>query len=444
MREINRQAQAIGLNTGGTFAKTLSVYLGGGSGPTAASTLANGVVSVNLGQSTVDAQSLGLNGVQATNGAAYDLGSASTTSVAAILADTTDNTTTVAGQTQFSFAGPGFGGGVSISVNLNGVADAADLAANVNAAIQTAAQGTSGAAAAFKNANITASIVTNASGQQQLGFTSSTAAFQVSSGDKMASALMGSFDTTVGAAAFAGSAAGFSEIAGGSQELGTVTAGVNTEHDLTWGTAMAVTDSQVISISANDASGTAHPLSVTLADATNGVTEAQAITAINNKLQQSNDSTLQQITAVQGSSGGINFISTLPGFTVSVGSNTTSGDGITSSVGDSLQAMQVGTGSTADISTVARRHQRRVRGRGGRELLGSAQAAIGKGENQLNYAINLAELADHQLLRRRIADPRRRRGASRRPTSPRPRYCSKPPSLPWPRPIPLLRQSCRS
>ena len=108
--EINRQAQAIGLNTGGTFAKTLSVYLGGGSGPTAASTLANGVVSVNLGQSTVDAQSLGLNGVQATNGAAYDLGSASTTSVAAILADTTDNTTTVAGQTQFSFAGPGFGG----------------------------------------------------------------------------------------------------------------------------------------------------------------------------------------------------------------------------------------------------------------------------------------------------------------------------------------------
>jgi flagellin len=386
--EINRQAQAIGLNTGGTFAKTLSVYLGGGSGPTAASTLANGVVSVNLGQSTVDAQSLGLNGVQATNGAAYDLGSASTTSVAAILADTTDNTTTVAGQTQFSFAGPGFGGGVSISVNLNGVADAADLAANVNAAIQTAAQGTSGAAAAFKNANITASIVTNASGQQQLGFTSSTAAFQVSSGDKMASALMGSFDTTVGAAA--GSAAGFSEIAGGSQELGTVTAGVNTEHDLTWGTAMAVTDSQVISISANDASGTAHPLSVTLADATNGVTEAQAITAINNKLQQSNDSTLQQITAVQGSSGGINFISTLPGFTVSVGSNTTSGDGITSSVGDSLQAMQVGTGSTADISTVQGATSAVSAVAAAVQLLGSAQAAIGKGENQLNYALNLA------------------------------------------------------
>src|SRR5271165_4987900 len=39
--EINRQAQAIGLNTNGTFAKSLSVYLGGGSGSTATSALSN-------------------------------------------------------------------------------------------------------------------------------------------------------------------------------------------------------------------------------------------------------------------------------------------------------------------------------------------------------------------------------------------------------------------
>ena len=32
MAEINRQAQAIGLNTGGTFAKNIAVYLGGGQG----------------------------------------------------------------------------------------------------------------------------------------------------------------------------------------------------------------------------------------------------------------------------------------------------------------------------------------------------------------------------------------------------------------------------
>src|ERR1017187_5698965 len=36
--EINRQAQAIGLNTGGTFAQNMAVYLGGGQGSTSAAT----------------------------------------------------------------------------------------------------------------------------------------------------------------------------------------------------------------------------------------------------------------------------------------------------------------------------------------------------------------------------------------------------------------------
>src|SRR5581483_4975895 len=56
--EINRQAQVIGLNTGGTFAKSLAVYLGGGKGSSASATLANGTVAVDLSKSTVDAQSL--------------------------------------------------------------------------------------------------------------------------------------------------------------------------------------------------------------------------------------------------------------------------------------------------------------------------------------------------------------------------------------------------
>lgn len=82
--EINRQAQAIGLNTGGTFATNLAVYLGGGQGTSSSSTLSNGTVNVDLSHSTVDAQSLGLNGVQATNAGAspstsYDLSSSSTT-----------------------------------------------------------------------------------------------------------------------------------------------------------------------------------------------------------------------------------------------------------------------------------------------------------------------------------------------------------------------------
>ena len=71
--EINRQAQAIGLNQGGTFAKSLSVFMGGGQGTTSAAVIKNGSVSVDLSQSTVDTQSLGLQGVQALGNSAVDL-----------------------------------------------------------------------------------------------------------------------------------------------------------------------------------------------------------------------------------------------------------------------------------------------------------------------------------------------------------------------------------
>jgi flagellin len=55
-----------------------------------------------------------------------------------------------------------------------------------------------------------------------------------------------------------------------------------------------------------------------------------------------------------------------------------------------MQAVQVGTGSTADISTLAGATTAVSAVSAAVAALGSAQAAIGKGENQLNYAINLA------------------------------------------------------
>ena len=63
--EIDRQAQAIGLNTGGTFAKNLSVFIGGGQGSTSAATVTNGSVGLDLSTATVDTQSLGLKGFTA-------------------------------------------------------------------------------------------------------------------------------------------------------------------------------------------------------------------------------------------------------------------------------------------------------------------------------------------------------------------------------------------
>jgi flagellin len=51
LQEINRQAQAIGLNSGGTFAKNLSVLIGGGQASNGVSATLNGTVNINLSQS---------------------------------------------------------------------------------------------------------------------------------------------------------------------------------------------------------------------------------------------------------------------------------------------------------------------------------------------------------------------------------------------------------
>ena len=392
LTEINRQAQAIGLNTGGSFATNLSVYLGGGAGASAGATLTNGTVSVDLSHSTVDAQSLGLNGVQATHAGNYDLGSSSATSVQTILGAANGNPTT----TSFSLSGPGFGdtSAISINVNLNGVANTTDLVNNINAAIQTAGQGTTGASAAFKGASITASVVTNASGQQHVAFNSSSAAFSVTSGDATASAVLGSFS-----AGATGNAAGaVTAVAGGSTELATagVNGAANTSADLTFAT---VTGTQSVSINALDASGNQHSLTVNLSavNATALTGANSLLNTINQALQKSNDTTLQQITAVQtGSTGSttFNFVSTLQNFNVNVGADSVGNtEGVATAAagaGQTFGALTVGAGSTADISTVSGANTAISAVSAAVKSLGGAQAAIGKGENQLNYAINLA------------------------------------------------------
>ena len=386
--EINRQAQAIGLNTGGTFAQNMAVYLGGGQGSTSGATLSNATVNVNLASSTVDAQSLGLNGVQAINDTAYDLGSSSATSVQSIVAANGSPTTS-----SLTFTGPGFGdtSGIAVSVNLNGVANATDLVNNINSAIQTAAQGATGAAAAFKAANITASVVTNSAGQQELAFNSSSAAFSVTSGDATASALMGSFS----AGAVGNGAGAITEVASGSTELATagVNGAANTAAPLTFA---AVTGTQTVSINAVDAGGNQHSLTVNLNSGNAGSLTA-ALTTINQALQKSDDTTLQQITAVQtGSSASntVNFVSTLSNFTVNVGADSVGNtEGLLTAAagaGQTYTALQVGTGSTADISTLAGASSAVSAVSKAVQSLGIAQAAVGNGEDQLNYAINLA------------------------------------------------------
>jgi flagellin len=201
MQEVDRQAQAIGLDSGGQFAKNLSVFIGGGKTNGSISNITNGSVSVDLSNSTVDTRSLGLKGLQATGNTSVDIGVGSvSTSVSSIVNDSTNQASeTVAGYSTFNFSGPGFSSNtgnsrVSISVNMAGVTDANTLASAVNSAIQATGNGTSQQATAFKNAGITASIVTDSNGSH-LAFTSASSAFQVEAGDRTSNALLGNISS---------------------------------------------------------------------------------------------------------------------------------------------------------------------------------------------------------------------------------------------------------
>lgn len=193
--EIDRQAQAIGLNAGGTFAKSLSVFIGGGRTSGSTTSTVNGSVGVNLSNSTVDSRSLGLQGVQAQGVTATDIGTGSaSTSVSAIVNDATNvGSVATAGYSDFYFRGPGFADNerVKVSVNLSGITDTDTLVTSLNSAIDNAGNAATAQATAFKNAGVRAVVVTASDGTKSLGFTSSSTAFQVEAGDRLANALIG-------------------------------------------------------------------------------------------------------------------------------------------------------------------------------------------------------------------------------------------------------------
>jgi len=408
--EIDRQSQAIGLNTGGTFAKNLSVFIGGGKGSTSGAVITNGSVSVDLSSSTVDTQSLGLKGFtagyQVAAGAKdqglYNLGNSSTTSVSAILlAQSTP------ASTSFTISGPGFSGGagaaITVTVNLANVADTTSLANAINAGIQSAAQQGSAQAGAFKAANIQAVIHTGTDGAQQLLFTSSNTAFDVTAGDATANGLMGNLTgNTAGAASGATSApkavdATSEFISGGTQQTaGAVFTTMN------FSTGAGTQDKQVLTFVANNSSGTPQTLKVTLdAGTVSNLTMAGAVASINTQLQQSGNTAMEGIAAFDdgGASGAgkIYFASnsTTP-FSVTIGSEAGTGAATVNSTGMAgystiVQSGAVGVGATSDISTQSGAQSAVTALATAVSDLGNSQAAVGKGENQFNYAINLAQ-----------------------------------------------------
>ncbi len=124
----------------------------------------------------------------------------------------------------------------------------------------------------------------------------------------------------------------------------------------------------------------------------NGESLDASIDSINTALQQSNDTTLQSIVAVKENTGGtegIRFLSGSGSFKISIG--TTAQGGGVGSQGTTASSAITGGGSTADISTQAGSLSVVNTLAAAVAALGSAQAVVGRGENQFNYAINLAQ-----------------------------------------------------
>jgi flagellin len=215
LTEVNQQSQAVGLNQGGQFATDLSVYIGGGKDTTTGGfSASNGTLNINLSAATVDTQSLGLTGFQAVGGTT-DLSAASASSVSNITGNAA-NTTAASGYTEFDFSGPGFSDGsqAKVSVNLQGVTDINTLVTALNSAISTTGGGSSASDTAFQSAGIIASVHTDASGGQELAFTSSNTAFQVQAGDQMANALLGNISSGSTGTSIASTVTGGATLAG--------------------------------------------------------------------------------------------------------------------------------------------------------------------------------------------------------------------------------------
>jgi flagellin len=152
--------------------------------------------------------------------------------------------------------------------------------------------------------------------------------------------------------------------------------------------------SQVVTISTTDAQGDLHTLAVTL-DGTTGLSLNAALTEINSRLQASNDVELKKIMAVEEGTGTtMRFVSTNKSFAVTLGveNGGTANEAIggAGNQGTIIESTALGSATTADISTEAAAQSAVTALAAAVVTLGSAQAVVGKGQNQLTYAINLA------------------------------------------------------
>jgi flagellin len=362
LTEIDRQAQSIGLVSGGDFAKTLSVFIGGGRDMSTAggsSSTTNGSVAIDLSGTLVDKTSLGLasNGVSGSK----DLRASATNLNGAV----TDANKTDA---QFTFRGKGFETGVVLHVDISGVKNEQDLTSALNKAIQGLSATNSSVAAAGVRATVDSST-------GKLSF-SSSAAVQVSATNSSAQKLwLGAGDASdkYSTGTFATSTIGWTDMA----------------------TTLLGTSDQTINIAYKDGSGVLQNKQVALqATTTTSVDIDSALKSINTALDGTD------IFAVKDGASNIVFTSAKgTSFQVDIGAATTTtlgppavplAEGVGSGTASVVSAATSGSTSATDISSSANAVAAVTAISAASKALGVAQATIGKAQNQLNYAISLA------------------------------------------------------
>jgi flagellin len=365
--EINRQAQAIGLNQGGDFAKNLSVFIGGGRGANNAEIITNGSVSVDLRRSTVDARSLGLSGYAAASNSAYEMNVYNDGS-------TNDLESAIGGATsmRFNLSGVGFDD-VQINVNLNGVQDLKGLVEAINAGIASAAGDTSPGAVALRNANISAQI--NADGK---GFSlvSPSSAFVVEVDPTGATTATGPYEA---ARRIFGLTTGNSAKAAGGLE--------SVSYNFT---AVASGESQRITITAVGADGSLQSVDVDLDDSL-GASAQAAAQEINRALLASNKDGLMKIVAAEAGDGTnqIRLASTTK-FKVVVQASSDGASGLNNGATNTSDSATLSGGANLSISTQQAAERAVTALAEAVKKLGEAQAVVGKGQNQFNFAVSLA------------------------------------------------------
>jgi flagellin len=157
-------------------------------------------------------------------------------------------------------------------------------------------------------------------------------------------------------------------------------------------------DKQALTFSATDSNGVLETQTIALQNnlATNraGVSIDSAVAYINQQLQQSiSNPALQKIVAVKEVVGGaeeINFVSSLSNFTVGVAA-TANGDGLNAGLATQRLSATNGAGANMSVDTQAGAEAAVTALATAIAQLGSAQAAVGKGENELGYAVSLAQ-----------------------------------------------------